>query len=698
MVTTFTENSFNILGLPSSATQKDISRRSKEIIARLHVDDVPSYPNDLPILNGHRKEDSVREAVQKLSSPKKRIKEYFFWFQISDEIDDEAIKLLCNKNPNDAALVWEKRVEQDDIKSNLYRKNLAILYSLLLSTTKDNQFLLLALKNWNAIISSDKFWVAYLKLFKLHDELATSDDIFADFRQQVVPFLSDLFTEISQSHGDNGIYSEFTKAFSAKGGKIESNILAPIFERIESAAEELRKMNVSSDGVLDNEERAAIQGLLEKVKPDFQQIDDLGLKDDGQSKTMRDRFANALRSVTLDIYSNIGEVDESLSLMNSALQLSGTVGLRTKIEEDIQVITKNTRDSEVAKPIVTLVGEKKFSEALTLIESERKAHLSNSDLQEFYDGQEKLCIMAIALGKYHEADNHFKDNHEKAKALYFETAKLIYDHLDLFNFNREAIDRNIEKVKNATAQAGVSTLEHLDKYRNHIIELAKKSFEGQFEETTLIVLIDCHIYLGVIDILNRTEDAHRITAPIGELIDKKQYERALALIESEKTKYQDNVAIQEVLAQQKKLAVTVQAAEKYTEARKQFDNKSFNKAELGYAEVAKSLYANIDLFDISKEFVDKTLTEIRSNVEIAAEGNLSQFDDYREGYVKIAKEAFADKLEETYLVFLFDSELFGGLSRKLPGIRSKATRTNFISQVVGFAILAFIGWIISLFK
>ena len=45
--TLFTENAYNVLGLDSSASEKEILKRSREIENLLKIDEVPGYDLDL---------------------------------------------------------------------------------------------------------------------------------------------------------------------------------------------------------------------------------------------------------------------------------------------------------------------------------------------------------------------------------------------------------------------------------------------------------------------------------------------------------------------------------------------------------------------------------------------------------------------------------------------------------------------------
>jgi predicted CoA-binding protein len=91
-------NAYQILGLDLTASEKDILKRSKEILNRLKIDDIPEYDSDIELFDNFRNEESVKEAIQKLQSAKKQIIEFFFWFYISDDIDKKALKYIKDKD------------------------------------------------------------------------------------------------------------------------------------------------------------------------------------------------------------------------------------------------------------------------------------------------------------------------------------------------------------------------------------------------------------------------------------------------------------------------------------------------------------------------------------------------------------------------------------------------------------------------
>lgn len=356
MSLTLKNNAYHILGLDTFASEKDILKRSKEIINHLKADDIPEYDLDMGLFKDFRTEDSVKDALQRLQSPKKRIREYFFWFQMGDTIDDQVMGLFKIKDYPNAIKIWQNASEGQGTKAFFYKKNLAILYCLALSVKDNEDYLQSSLNIWKEIIDSDKFWNSFSKVYKLHDEQTASEDIILDFKKHVAGYLSDIYTELHHIHKNSDYVNEFQKIFSTKGEKIEKSVLNPAYQAINQAVEGLEKMEVSKDDIFDKGESETIKRFVATIQQELNKLIDLGLYNDSQTKIMRDRSANALRTIALDLHNNLSELDKSHGLHEVAISLAGTESLKNKLRDELAQIKNNISDDAENSVVIEIPG------------------------------------------------------------------------------------------------------------------------------------------------------------------------------------------------------------------------------------------------------------------------------------------------------------------------------------------------------
>lgn len=367
-------NAYHILGLETSASEKDILKRSKEMINRLKVDDIPEYNLDFDSIEKIRTEDGVKDALRRLQSPKKKIEEYFFWFQIADGIDEQALDFIKLKKYTEAIDTWENVSNTQSTKAFFYKKNLAILYCVLLSNKDNAGYFKSSLSIWKELIESEKFWVSFSKVYKLHDEQTASEDIINDFKNHIVKSLADMYTELHHTHKNNDYISEFQKVFSIKGGKAEESVLGPIYQIINDSTEKLEKLKVSEDGILDAEEKKIIKESIRLVRQELNKLIDLGLYEDSQTKVIRDRVADVLRSLSIDLHNNLNETEVALGLAKIAEEISGTGDSKSKIQADIatlqgnlEYIAKEGNFNKIVDPIMADIKSGNSDKAISKI-------------------------------------------------------------------------------------------------------------------------------------------------------------------------------------------------------------------------------------------------------------------------------------------------------------------------------------------
>lgn len=495
MANLFRDNAYNVLGLDISAAQKEINKRSKEIVNLLRIDEESEYETDISVAKPKRTEHTVKEAVQKLSSPTKKIQEYFFWFDIESDTDEKALKLLQAGNIDEAIQIWEQDASKETATGFVAKKNLAILASVLLVEKGQKKHLTQSISCWKDLITSDKFWAYFEKIYALNDEVGTSASAIKDFKSKVTDVLSDFYTDVSQNKADNSFYSLFAQVFSVRGQKMQRDVLSPIFEAINDTSEKLRNLNISEDNIVSSEEIAELKRLTRLLQANFDKLKELGLYSDSQSKTMRDKAAEALRAVALDLYNNLGESEKPVALFNIASKIAGTTGTINKINKDIETLRANRSDEKIIKPINELLENEKFTEALDLIEKRLESNKSNKDLNEFLEARLKWAITGIAAKDYKETMAQFNSGQFAKAADNFNGLKaFILSYIQYFNFNHDGLNDVLAEIDQLTGDPKALNLDNVQNYRNKLLEGTEETFKDSFEESLIVFLVDCGIY------------------------------------------------------------------------------------------------------------------------------------------------------------------------------------------------------------
>lgn len=391
-------NAYRIFGLDNNANQKDILKRYKEIINRIKIEDYPQYDLDLGFDQKSRNEESVNDSLKRLQNVKNNISEYFFWFQISDDIDEEALNYLKNGDYDKAIQTWQNASEINNSTSLFYKKNLAILYCLKLATQENSDFLSESIANWSEIVNSDKFWLAFEKKYSMVNDLANTE-IINDFKKNVIKHISDIYTDFYQQYQDPKYVKEFQDTFGILGDSTEKNLLKPIHQSIYETIDELNKISqeenpnnlTKSDKKCDNcgNESAKkyfdyddgsvlcetcrknigkewkqrtdnldettegskkiwsnIQKITTKLETQLDQLHEMGLYENDQSKVVRDHAAQAIRDVSVHIHNMVHMSHQSAELMNLAMKIAGTESMKEKFGSDLKKIHEIAEDDD----------------------------------------------------------------------------------------------------------------------------------------------------------------------------------------------------------------------------------------------------------------------------------------------------------------------------------------------------------------
>jgi hypothetical protein len=386
MANTLLNNSYRILGLDNSASIKEINKRSKDIINLLAIDEKPHYGLDFDIQDNLRTESKLKEAAQNLSNPRKKIIDYFFWFDIQDSIDQKAGGLIEKMDTVGAREVWTQAIASNTPKKDFYKKNLAILDLFILSEKDAKYSLEESLKFWKELLSSDKFWSDFVKIYKLNDDLDTSSEVIDNFRNNASSTLSDIYADLGEKNKNDLYLTEFIKSFGAKGENVDKNVLTPLYQEINKNLTILEQIKPEPDKMIEPDIKTKIKKTIKNIELSFNEIVKLGIYEDSQTIVLRDKVAMAIRSLALVVNDIAKDYKVALDIIESAPLFAATELEKSRANDNLLIIRGNVAGLEL-NDVLELVNKGDFEEAILVVnnklENEKLSKEAKTQLEEF---------------------------------------------------------------------------------------------------------------------------------------------------------------------------------------------------------------------------------------------------------------------------------------------------------------------------
>jgi len=133
------KNPFRVLGLPVTASNRDIVKRINELEMFVEMGKIKSYEMDCPSLPFlDRSTESIHEASSMLEQSESKFISSLFWFWNNNSVDELAIDLLQDGKYEKAISIWKKILAEKKY-SQIDSSNLKNLYTLYLALSFANE-------------------------------------------------------------------------------------------------------------------------------------------------------------------------------------------------------------------------------------------------------------------------------------------------------------------------------------------------------------------------------------------------------------------------------------------------------------------------------------------------------------------------------------------------------------------------------
>jgi len=224
-------NPFRILGLPASATSREIARRVADLSVDTPLGKSPAFPLDQPSWGGlNRSIQAIESAAAAVDDVEGRWLNGLFWFRSVDAIDELALESLSTGKPVQALRLWDQRIARGGRDAMSCLLNRSVLQIALASASVD--------------ASSDRFRMALDGLGRALSDypLAARGDLPASRWPEMLRRLPESILGMSRSvcpqafgPEDLGLITAVESFPAEVRDELRARLVNPVFASIESA-------------------------------------------------------------------------------------------------------------------------------------------------------------------------------------------------------------------------------------------------------------------------------------------------------------------------------------------------------------------------------------------------------------------------------------------------------------------------------
>ena len=352
-------NPFRVLGLPPTASVAAAQKIADELLVRHSLGD------------GDIDEYRVREAVQCLRDPRKRLAAELFWFTLdgtdpAQSVDAAAYQKLMAGDRNAAAQLWLTAAKQGPAATQgRVARNLAILYHwhVLTAEASDNplyrrfppdkqfqpeylQVWQAALQAWAHVWAEPRAWDALRQRVVEIDDPRLSLDTVEALRQALpetllqinrelaVQYLRSGHTYLAKHHLDLIRQAGFDESLASA---LCRDTLTPLKERINAACD------AAAPRIWNSAARAqqVYAELMDELRPDLEKLRILDPQQQFSTATVWDKIADTIHAAALEVHNHASSYQQALDMLNKALEFAISPSSRSRLQEDRKVFQES---------------------------------------------------------------------------------------------------------------------------------------------------------------------------------------------------------------------------------------------------------------------------------------------------------------------------------------------------------------------
>ncbi|MDT7523455.1 hypothetical protein RAE21_13750 [Rhodoferax sp. TBRC 17198] len=462
-------NPFRVLGLPATASTRDITKRISDLETFAELGKAKTYPHDFPGLGAlDRSIEAIKDAARKIEQTEGRLFHSFFWFRAGDSVDELALESLAAGNVDEAVELWDKQLGKKGTKKYTWRLNRGVLRLVRANGgTLDKDEMDEALEDLGFVIDDD--------LDESIQDVLSGNESGLDreslWRRVVDEVVGLVQSSAGTPYGNNAlkIVESFWSFPSEARDYVSSKIVNPLIEEVKDAIKVSEELRADED--LEALKAKNQLGKVEKIIKDLKEV--LG-EEDIRFQTIANAYADEVCACAVKALNKFKDPKLAMSLIQWADSLPSFSRVKSRIEENLEIIQGWVEEDEEDELFGELVKKLKvdvytMTQASNMLEDMKreltkiKAKVGSTDKR--YITISSACahrILGFLIDTVNEAQDSFSSRKNltdlqstigQATGL---TRKLLL--LDLDGETRVRVNKNLETIEgiNTSVTAAVT--------------------------------------------------------------------------------------------------------------------------------------------------------------------------------------------------------------------------------------------------
>jgi hypothetical protein len=355
----FRKNAFRITGLPVDATPREEARHTDKIKHLAGVGKDPHTQDAAFPIKPPPGLDAIREAIQNLKDPEKRLVDEFFWFWpevFGQGQSDPAIQALSKGDSKTAIEIWSAK-EKSTTDGSVAAHNLALVYHIIAldwenysvkneveaeRRQKISNYWKDAFNRWERLSTDERFWEKVTARIRQLNEPNLQPGFARRMRATLPEALGKINAELAVVFAQLGKIEiarfhlrlmRETHQGQDNVEKIAELVLTPARNRLKEQIQ--RAKQSAQQNPADAHEAARI--LIEHAHPLLEVFDLFFGEQAHFQKEIFDDVANTAVNCLVAYQRKTGDNEQFVKLLERALPLAESIEVRQRIEENIGI-------------------------------------------------------------------------------------------------------------------------------------------------------------------------------------------------------------------------------------------------------------------------------------------------------------------------------------------------------------------------